>query len=206
MPSDIHELIIGDISWCGHLQCFDRGELTWANLTLACDAMLANISKFREQGTMSNTHAVFSFLKLVFMNNESRQYIGHTSNSNKKLSARYLEKLSCSLQQLTMCVYQCYLRLYLEKRTLLTCTLELRGFQWLCYSKGQFLLPHCYCKRPSLLAHCCSKKLSFTISMCVYNGTSKNISSTCIWIILITLWSGFFLIQLQTAILLVGII
>ena len=25
---------------------------------LACDVMLANISKFREQGTMSNAHAV----------------------------------------------------------------------------------------------------------------------------------------------------
>ena len=29
---------------------------------LSCDVMLANISKFREQGTMSNAHAVLQFL------------------------------------------------------------------------------------------------------------------------------------------------
>ena len=28
---------------------------------LACDVMLANKSKFKEQGTMSNAHAVFVF-------------------------------------------------------------------------------------------------------------------------------------------------
>ena len=64
ISSDMHELILGDICWCGRLLWSDWGELMWAiyNLMLACDVMLANISKFREQGTMSNAHAVLDTL------------------------------------------------------------------------------------------------------------------------------------------------
>ena len=41
------------------LQWSHREELMRANLLLACDVILANINKFREQGTVSNAHAVY---------------------------------------------------------------------------------------------------------------------------------------------------
>ena len=77
MSSDMQELILGDISWCGRLQWSDWGELMWANLMLACNVMFI-IANIREQGTMSNAHAVF------FTSASSREFANHRAGSQLK--------------------------------------------------------------------------------------------------------------------------